>query len=224
MNGNVSSMTIPTDEELATAAARGDIAARNAFIERHMGLIRFHCFNSCRDLDGEYLSDAVAYVCDRLSKYDGSASPKTIAFNYLPHWLARCRRYESRLIAGPRTSNGKTKTPGRYAKEVEQTGSVRSLSCPIGDYGKLDLYSIVVDREPYRDPPSPDRLEWARAIIDSLDERSRAVILGRMAGRTLVEIGFEFGLTRERVRQIEKDAMGFIKEIARIAFARRRSA
>ena len=42
--------------------------------------------------------------------------------------------------------------------------------------------------------------------IDRLPERERLVIRRRLAGKTLVEVGKEMGVTRERVRQIETSA------------------
>ncbi len=47
-----------------------------------------------------------------------------------------------------------------------------------------------------------------RSAVGSLDPRARKVVLDRLvAERTLEEIGHELGLTRERVRQIERAAL-----------------
>lgn len=218
-------MTTPTDEQLATLAANGDIAARNAFIERHMGLIRFHCAKCCNgDIEG-YLSDAVVYVCHQLAVYKGTCSAKTAAFNFLPQWLYRTRRYESRTITGPRTSGGKTKTPGRYANEVEQTRYTFSLSGTVHNSFRSELYaSLVPDREPYREGPFPDRRRWLSEVLGMLNDKSRRVVMGRMEGRTLEEIGQELGVTREWVRKIQIEAMDIIKAMAEESFPERKSA
>ncbi len=57
-----------------------------------------------------------------------------------------------------------------------------------------------------------DVLEKALALLDQLDEREAAIIrmrygLGNEEPRTLKEIGQMLGLTRERVRQIEHEAL-----------------
>jgi DNA-directed RNA polymerase sigma subunit (sigma70/sigma32) len=44
-------------------------------------------------------------------------------------------------------------------------------------------------------------------LLASLDDRERKIIYERFVnGKTLQEIGNEFGLTRERIRQIEENA------------------
>lgn len=57
-----------------------------------------------------------------------------------------------------------------------------------------------------------------------LGDNQRKVILGRMAGRTLAQIGLELGLTRERIRLIQIEAMGIIKSMAEATFPKRKSA
>ena len=45
-------------------------------------------------------------------------------------------------------------------------------------------------------------------LLALLDDRERKIIYGRFVnGKTLQEIGDEFGLTRERIRQIEEHAL-----------------
>jgi RNA polymerase sigma-32 factor len=45
-------------------------------------------------------------------------------------------------------------------------------------------------------------------LLDLLDDREKAIIYDRMVnGKTLQQIGDKFGLTRERIRQIEANAL-----------------
>lgn len=213
-----------TDEELAVAAAKGDLKARDAFITRHLGLIKFHCAKCCGYEAEEYLSDAFEYVADRLSKYDGSCKAKTAAFNFLPHRLIRLKRRRVRVIAGPKTSNGRLKDPTRYADQIEQTRMVRSLSLSCGNYGKRDLYSLVVDREDLRDDPLADQRHWLSRVLCMLNANQRAVLLGRASGRTLAEIGLELGITKEWVRKLQIEATEIVKEMAEESFPKRKSA
>jgi RNA polymerase sigma factor (sigma-70 family) len=59
-------------------------------------------------------------------------------------------------------------------------------------------------------------IQAVQSLADGLDPRERAVLfahygLGR-APRTLNEIGSDLGLTAERIRQIEKDALDKLRE------------
>lgn len=72
----------------------------------------------------------------------------------------------------------------------------------------------VAGPEPDRDPIDPELLEAALAALADLDERSRKVVVGHcVEGKTLAAIGLEFGITRERVRQIERAALKAIRSV-----------
>ncbi len=57
------------------------------------------------------------------------------------------------------------------------------------------------------------QLEWLDAAMLELDERSQMVIEGRLQGKTLVEIGEDFGVCRERIRQIEANAIDKLRKM-----------
>ena len=68
--------------------------------------------------------------------------------------------------------------------------------------------------------PNPEELliaealhsELAEVLEECLDEREQAVIRGRFwDGRTLAAIGETLGLSRERVRQLERQALGKLR-------------
>ena len=94
-----------------------------------------------------------------------------------------------------------------------------SLAEPVGDEGDTDLGDLVPDR----DAVSP--LEAAVAtllpteverLLRPLDDRERNILrlrfgLDRGEPRTLEEVGREFNLTRERIRQIEARAMAKLR-------------
>ena len=90
-----------------------------------------------------------------------------------------------------------------------------SLEEPIGDDGESSFSDFLADSEAV-DPADAveDRLrhEALQLGLDHLPERNRRVLelrygLDGRDPRTLDEIGREFGLTRERIRQIEVEAL-----------------
>lgn len=54
--------------------------------------------------------------------------------------------------------------------------------------------------------------EFFEKVLASLATDARNVILGRMAGKTLEEVGEEMGFTRERARQIEDGTLRFLQK------------
>jgi RNA polymerase sigma factor (sigma-70 family) len=61
------------------------------------------------------------------------------------------------------------------------------------------------------------RGEQARRLLDALPERERRILELRFGfdgnSRTLEEIGTEIGLTRERVRQLERQALARLQHL-----------
>ena len=94
-----------------------------------------------------------------------------------------------------------------------------SMDAPVGDYESNNLYDILLNN----DSPSPDdelitgslRKEIERSLA-TLGEREADILryyfgLNGYPPYTLEEIGDEFGLTRERVRQIKEKAIKKLK-------------
>lgn len=98
-----------------------------------------------------------------------------------------------------------------------------SLDAPVAD----DSNMTIADSLPDTHQPSPEQHmieESLRSFLDRLiadlpNERMRDVIEKRMGigtnERTLQEIGEEYGLTRERIRQIEAKALKFLSRPSR---------
>jgi len=97
-----------------------------------------------------------------------------------------------------------------------------SLSEPLGEDAASELGDLVEDRTQISPCDAavlamlPDEIA---AVLLALDERERTVIslrfgLDRGEARTLEEVGEEFDLTRERIRQIEAKAMSKLRHPA----------
>jgi RNA polymerase sigma factor (sigma-70 family) len=114
-------------------------------------------------------------------------------------------------------------TPERV-EEVRAYGrNTVSLEQPVGDENDTELGDLLEDQ----DAVSPleavsDTLlrEQVERVLDSLDGREQRVIRLRFGlddgrPRTLEEVGNEFGLTRERIRQIESLALRKLRHPSR---------
>jgi RNA polymerase primary sigma factor len=104
--------------------------------------------------------------------------------------------------------------PLEQAREVRAVPRATSLDAPVGDEDDAVVGDFVAG-----DEPQPDELvegslrsQTLADALASLPERHRAVLILRYGldeadPRTLEEIGRSLGITRERVRQIEVEAL-----------------
>ncbi|MGB0801310.1 MAG: sigma-70 family RNA polymerase sigma factor [Ilumatobacteraceae bacterium] len=140
--------------------------------------------------------------------------------------LARLQKARSRL----ELKYGRPATLAELALEVEMpedkvTEALRfaaeplSLSEPLREDGDAELGDVVEDRSaesPFEVAATALLPEEISRLLAPLDEREREILklrfgLDRGEPRTLEEVGEHFNLTRERIRQIEKNAMKKLK-------------
>ena len=98
-----------------------------------------------------------------------------------------------------------------------------SLDTPVGDDGDTNLGDLVADS----DVPSPEDVVLAamertriESLLNHLDDRSAGIMRARYGledGRehSLTEVATRFSLSRERIRQLEIQALGRLRELAR---------
>ena len=118
----------------------------------------------------------------------------------------------------------------RWAITADRVDEVRrygrlpiSLETPIGDEGDTELGSLIEDQDAVSplDAVTDQMLrEQIKRVLDSLEGREERVIRLRFGlddgrPRTLEEVGHEFGLTRERIRQIEAHALRKLRHPSR---------
>jgi RNA polymerase primary sigma factor len=143
--------------------------------------------------------------------------------------LGRIRRAERSLV----TSLSRDPTPGEIAQltgiDPEEAGALvrsarppMSLEKPVGDDDESEFGSFIVDEHaesPYERAVVALTHEALRDALASLSYRDRRVVqlrygLGDDRPRTLDEIGRTFGVTRERIRQIEKSVLKKLEGLA----------
>jgi len=96
-----------------------------------------------------------------------------------------------------------------------------SLEKPVGDEDESELGDFVADDavlEPFEEASEHLQKEGVRKALDALPERERQVIelrygLSGVEPMTLEEVGRTFGVTRERIRQIENNTLKKLKRL-----------
>lgn len=108
----------------------------------------------------------------------------------------------------------------REAKKAAQDPI--SLETPIGEKEDSHLGDFIEDQKsasPEDEAAATMRREQIHNLLDTLTEREKGVIILRYGiedgtQRTLEEVGKYFGVTRERIRQIEGKALKKLKKLA----------
>ncbi|MFR9675060.1 RNA polymerase sigma factor [Streptomyces sp. TR06-5] len=140
--------------------------------------------------------------------------------------INRVIRVQRRLLQ----ENGREPTPDEVAVHVDLTAQrvtevlrlaqePLSLHTPVGAEDESDLGDLIEDGDAVSPAESATFLllrQHVQAVLATLQERERRVVqlrYGLVDGRprTLEEIGRLFGVTRERVRQIESRTLGKLR-------------
>ena len=114
-------------------------------------------------------------------------------------------------------------TPERVTDVLDWARDPVSLNMPVDDQGETQFGDLLEDTSavsPEQSVMTLLRSEELDDLIGRLDQRTASIIKMRYGiedgrERTLTEVGKEHGLTRERIRQIEKHALLELKKLAR---------
>jgi RNA polymerase primary sigma factor len=113
----------------------------------------------------------------------------------------------------------------RVVEVMEASRKTLRWELPVGEDGETELGTLISDKE----APTPfeqvsNKGQWERIIkaLDTLREREMEVVRRRFGldgslPQTLEEVGQELGITRERVRQIQAQAIRKIQVAVRAA-------
>ncbi|MEW1654490.1 MULTISPECIES: sigma-70 family RNA polymerase sigma factor [unclassified Streptomyces] len=149
---------------------------------------------------------------------------------HLVEELGRIRRVQREF----NRENGRDPEPEEVAGELGSTASrvtdvldwardPVSLNMSVDDDGDTQFGDLLEDTSaasPEQSVLTLLRSEELEDLIDRLDQRTASIIKARYGiedgrERTLTEVGKQHGLTRERIRQIEKHALLELKRMAR---------
>ncbi|MCA1823229.1 MAG: RNA polymerase sigma factor [Frankia sp.] len=149
---------------------------------------------------------------------------------HMVEMINKCVRIQRQLLA----DLGREPTPEEIAKEMELTpDKVReiqkygqepiSLETTIGDEGDSHLGDFIEDSDAVVPADAAAFIllqEQLDSVLHTLSEREKKVIQLRFGltdgkPRTLEEVGQEFGVTRERIRQIESKTLSKLRHPSR---------
>ena len=112
--------------------------------------------------------------------------------------------------------------PERVVDVLDWARDPVSLNMPVDDAGETQFGDLLEDTSavsPEQSVLTLLRSEELEGLIGRLDQRTASIIRARYGildgkERTLTEVGKQHGLTRERIRQIEKHALLELKKLA----------
>jgi RNA polymerase sigma-32 factor len=105
--------------------------------------------------------------------------------------------------------------------EMRMSGADASLNAMVGENSDNSIQDFLVD-----DRPNPEQSammatdavtlsSWLKDALDDLSDRERLIIQRRRLeeeGSTLEQLGFDFGVSKERIRQLEARAFNKIRD------------
>lgn len=112
-------------------------------------------------------------------------------------------------------------TPFRVAQLRSAGSRPASLDAPMGDDDNNRFSEIVEDENastPFQELDDKTNLEMIRELVQKLPERESAILRYRFGldgnnEQTLEEIGEKYGVTRERIRQIQNIALAKLRRM-----------
>lgn len=215
-------LTPDQERELATAAAAGDTSARERLIYSQLPLVMSIARKFLTNpVDFEDLiSEGNLALIAAVDKLDTARARLSTFATLLV--TQRIRRYvvaHATVVRRPASYRLSDKSRCRH----EAAGYCLSLSGGSGGRGGSGSGggsgdSLASDLVEDRDTPDLDNevlmLALSRAI-EELPKRERNIVLYRLRGETLQEVGRRYGVSRERIRQIEADVVVQLREIMR---------
>ena len=111
----------------------------------------------------------------------------------------------------------------KVQKVIKIAKSPISLETPIGEEGDSRLEDFIEDKEgvsPQDAAVSSHLARWTQKVLSTLNKREEKILrmrfgIGMEQEYTLEEVGWDIGVSRERIRQIEEKALRKLKHFSR---------
>lgn len=233
-------LTSSEEYHLASRAGDGDLQARHRLIEHHLGLVvmmaRRYANRGLPLLD--LIEEGNLGLITASSKFDPELGFRfsTYAKWWIRQGIELALMTQSRLVRLPIHLSRSVKQAARQQvqKRSTGTGAATAAGDPMAGLGP-DLLALLdhddreggalIDDLPAGEETSPEahlsqsqRSVQLGRMLNELSDKERRVIEGRYAlrqpeARTLDDIARELGLSCERVRQIEKEALHKLRRL-----------
>jgi len=194
-------LTREEEHKLGLAAKQGDLEARETLIQSCIPWALKLASKFCElnpNVYQDLIQESMIGLIDAVDKFDPERNTRltTIAFYYVRRDCIRWLK-DHRIIKVP-----------YYEQYKNLKGDLPSKQ-PLCSLDVVEPNNEVFSYEEHEIVEQRDEMELVYDCMDALDERTRWIILERFKNqkRTLKDIGQELGITRERVRQIEKKGM-----------------
>ena len=151
-------------------------------------------------------NEGLALVCERLHEYNPSKGAFTTwAYNWIFNGITNLHR-KVNIIRTPVGFDNKN------LPDPRSTISINTSDREGRKYNFPDRRSIEPGDEAALNEDQEYRNSLLERSLSKLPLRTRAIIERRSRGEMLKEIGKDFGISKERVRQIERDGFRFLRK------------
>ena len=229
--GLVKLLTPQEEIELAAKIKKGDKKAREHMIKANLRLV----VKIARDYEGiglpllDLISEGNIGLMKAVERFDPAKGGKLSTYGswWIKQSIKRALANQSKTIRLPVHLVDKISKMRRTAMKLQvsqmRTASIRpaSLDAPVGD-DNSNTYSEMVEDDravnPYDELEDKTVTGMLQDMVKHLDAREATILRYRFGldggnEKTLEEVGVKFGVTRERVRQIQNLALRKLRKM-----------
>ena len=195
--------------ELIRLAQAGDNGAQAALLEQFQPMLHKLAKKVRHSTDEEdMLQNAAIAFLEAVQKFDPARGARLMTFCYwkIPHALSLDARRDLLVRAPSSYTANHSEAVARVYR-----GAASLDFRPDGDTSMAEF--LEDDSDLFESVAGREHLALLDENIERLPERLRLIVRGRLAGKTLQEIGDELGITKTRVGQLEQRAHEILRRL-----------